>query len=58
MNEDLGKAVEKLIDVQASATSETVGAEVDVIRLTKAGSRWVKGKQECDDTLHPPTSND
>lgn len=51
---DLGTAIEKLINVQGRATPETVGGEVDVIRLTKEGAQWVKRKQECADTSNRP----
>jgi hypothetical protein len=44
---DLARAIETLINVQAAATPETVGGEVDIVRLTNDGAKWVQRKEDC-----------
>jgi hypothetical protein len=39
---DFTEAIETLIELQAVATPEAVGGEVDLISLTKDGPRWVQ----------------
>ncbi|MGD0917327.1 MAG: hypothetical protein ABSB22_12815 [Thermodesulfobacteriota bacterium] len=41
--------IRKLISIESNAMSEEVGGEIDIIRVTRHGARWVQKKTECPD---------
>ena len=46
---DPAEVVRELIEIEVTSESETVGAPIDVVRITKEGSEWVQEKDMCKD---------
>jgi len=45
------EVVRKLMEIEVTSESETVGAPIDIVRITKEGSEWVQEKDMCKDHL-------
>lgn len=45
------EVVRKLMEIEVTSESETVGAPIDIVRITKEGSEWVQEKDMCKDRL-------
>lgn len=43
----LPSAVRDLVKMQAEATPEKVGGEIDILRITKTDAKWIQKKAEC-----------
>ncbi|MGD0946891.1 MAG: hypothetical protein ABSA52_05630 [Candidatus Binatia bacterium] len=43
------EVIERLITVQANATPQYVGGDIDLVQITETRTRWIRRKAECDE---------
>lgn len=46
------EGVRRLIETEIAARSEYVGPPVDILRIDRAGARWIQKKPECSDLVN------